>query len=466
MEERTQLRTPAPVRLRFVLDGKTTDMAMPANVAMMEVLPAILPILDPNAADAGVGHNGWIVRRTTGPPLDDERTPAELNLLDGETIYISPRSPEPPAIKFDDLVDGVAQQVRDGSGSWTPQRATAMWAAFAAAILMLTIPVLALGGPHEARAAAALSLSFALLIMGGMASRGAARPAIGSVLAGVGAVCASAAGWFALAWAVPGAAWTSQAAAAAIAGLAALSVGLALVADSSLLFVGAMTFLLVLVFPALVSAAGELSVQSSASIGLAVSLIVNMMLPLFAFRLGGMRLPLLPGNTKELAEDIEPIPYEVVVSRGTATVQYLASLTIGLGAAQLLLIPPLVMAGGSWTILLAFAAAMWLLLRSRHVLTTVQRWFVVAPALGLIAGAATRWAADHDFLVRVTVFVPLLAGIGGALAVAGSVLPGRRLAPYWGRAAEIAETFTAVAILPILGAVLNVYEVVRAWTGG
>ena len=125
MEERTQHRTRAPVRLRFVLNSHTTDLAVPAHAPLVDVLSTVLPMLNPDAPDHGAEHDGFVVARLTGPPLDEERTPTELELLDGETLYLRPRAPQLPPVMFDDLVDGVAEQVRGGSGVWTPARSAA-----------------------------------------------------------------------------------------------------------------------------------------------------------------------------------------------------------------------------------------------------------------------------------------------------------------------------------------------------
>ena len=51
------------------------------------------------------------------------------------------------------------------------------------------------------------------------------------------------------------------------------------------------------------------------------------------------------------------------------------------------------------------------------------------------------------------------------LLVLSMQLPGRRLRPYWGRAFDILETVTAVAVLPLVLAVLHVYELMRGLAG-
>ena len=61
--------------------------------------------------------------------------------------------------------------------------------------------------------------------------------------------------------------------------------------------------------------------------------------------------------------------------------------------------------------------------------------------------------------------VPLAVGVlavGASLLIAGWVVPGRRLVPYWGRAAELLHTLVAVSLLPLVLWLLGVYGTLRA----
>jgi hypothetical protein len=51
--------------------------------------------------------------------------------------------------------------------------------------------------------------------------------------------------------------------------------------------------------------------------------------------------------------------------------------------------------------------------------------------------------------------------VGVGLFVSAGRVPFRRLRPYWGRVVDILESLTAVAVLPALLALLNVYELAR-----
>jgi hypothetical protein len=188
-------------------------------------------------------------------------------------------------------------------------------------------------------------------------------------------------------------------------------------------------------------------------------------LPLIAFRLGGSSLPMLPGRPDQLNEDIEPVPHQLVVDRGKSAVSYQSALLIGICLAQVPLGLILVLPGGLWMLLFAAMSAALLFLRARHLTTAVQRWAVLVPGTAITIGVLMRWLQDQELLIRAAV-APFMLAIGLAFVVAATVVPGRRLRPYWARAADISELIIAVAMLPVLGAALGVYTFIRHWAGG
>src|SRR5437588_2843864 len=52
-EERTEHRTSAPTRLRLVLGSGTTELALPGDVPLLDLLPAVLARLGNGLADQG-----------------------------------------------------------------------------------------------------------------------------------------------------------------------------------------------------------------------------------------------------------------------------------------------------------------------------------------------------------------------------------------------------------------------------
>lgn len=465
MEESTQRRTAAPVRLRFVLGQNVTDVAVPPEVALIDVLPSVLPALQADAADHGTDHDGYVVQRLGQKPLDEEKTAAELNLLDGETVHVRPRADALPPIDYDDLVSGVADQVTHHADHWSPGRLRAMLLALAGLSILLALPVLGLTGLPLERALASAGLCVVLLTAAGVASRAALDPVTGTIFAGAGVAYAGVAGWAFATYSLPDAGWAVPVATTAIAMLTALCVGLAAVADSALIFAGAITGTIAIGVPSVVAAYTGFSQQGIAGIFLVISLAVMMGLPLIAFRLGGSSLPMLPGRPDQLNEDIDPVPHRLVVERGKAAVSYQSALLIGICLAQVPLGLILIAPGGPWMLLFAGMAAALLFLRARHLTTAIQRWAVLVPGTVITIGVLMRWLADQELLIRAAV-APLMLAIGLAFVVAATVVPGRRLRPYWARAADVGELLIAVATLPVLGQALGIYSFIRHWAGG
>ncbi|MGC4879759.1 type VII secretion integral membrane protein EccD [Micromonospora sp. DT43] len=463
MERLTAPRLSAPVRLRFVLGARAVDVALPGDAPLVDLLPAVLLQLNPDAADHGAEHDGWVVQRLGAPPLDEERSAVELNLLDGEALHFRPRAEQLPPIDFDDLVDGVGEQARTSQWQWTVARTRAMLLGQGAVVLAVGLVLLWLGGPAVVRATVAAALAVVLLAAAGLVSRAVPDPQTGTLLALAAATYSATAGWLGAAAIAPHSSPAVRITLAALATLVTLSAGLSAVADSGLLFTGALAFAVSVAVPALLAGAGPVTPQEAAACGLVFSMVGALMLPPAAFRLGGLTLPLLPGKPEQLSEDIDPEPYRVVTERGAAGLAYLAALTIGVGAAQVLIAAALLASGGRWAMILALVAAALLIMRARHLTGMLARWATMIPAVALVLCTLVRYAADQQDVARAAVLVPAVVAGAGALLTAAATLPGRRLRPYWGRAVDILEILLAVALVPVLAAVLGVYQMVRAW---
>jgi type VII secretion integral membrane protein EccD len=465
MEEQTQHRTTTSARLRFVLGKKATDVALPAEVPLGELLPAILPQFGAEWIEQGADHEGWVVQRLGEEPLDEDRSPAELNLLDGETVYLRPRADQLAAIDYDDLVDGVGQQVREHAGVWTPAHTRWMFRAGAGLALLVGLFLVLGARPGWVEAAVTGVAALVLVTSSALVARGAGKPQVATILAGTGACYAAVAGALGVAALDPGATSMVLLAGGAVGALVALAAGLVAVADSALLFAGAILFTLVLALTGLLGSVTSLTPAQVAGIVLVVTLVIGVFLPATAFRLSGLTLPMLPTGAEELGDDIEPVPNKLVIERGTATVGYSTALHVGLGLAQSVLLPVLIADGQTWTMVLSLVIAFLLFLRARHPAALVQRWSVLLPAIvTVVADLVHIGAGQSPFGRLLVVFLPVFAA-GTVLLLLGERLPGRRLRPYWGRAVEILESLTAVATLPILLQVLHVYAFMRGLAG-
>jgi type VII secretion integral membrane protein EccD len=463
MDRLTRQRLAAPVRLRFVLGAKAVDVALPGEAPLVDLLPTVLLQLSLESADHGAEHDGWIVQRLGEPPLDEERTAVELNLLDGEALHFRPRAEQLPPIDFDDLVDGVGEQARTSPWQWTVARTRAMFLVLGGLTLAAGLVPLGFGGPAAWRATVAAVLAVVLLAAAGLVSRSVPDAQTGSLLAFASTGYAAMAGWLGARALAPTSPVEVSLSLAALAALVVLAAGLSVVADSGLLFAGALACVLFVTAPALLTAVGPVTPQQAAACGLVLTLIAALMLPPLGFRLGGLALPLLPGKPEQLSEDIDPASHRVVVERGSAGLAYLAALTVGMGVAQILMAAVLVRPGGLWAMVLALVVATLLSMRARHLTSMLVRWATITPAIALVVFDLFRFGADQSPPVRAAVLVPAVAALAGAALTAAGTLPGRRLRPYWARAVDVMEILIAVTLLPVLAAVLGIYQMVRAW---
>ena len=178
-----------------------------------------------------------------------------------------------------------------------------------------------------------------------------------------------------------------------------------------------------------------------------------------------LRLPMLPTEAAEVKEDTEPVPHHVVVERSAVVFGYLKALYLGFGVAQAVLLVVLNVQGGQWPLILGGVCALLLFLRSRHLSGVVPRWSLLVPATAAVVTIVLHLGTGQDPLDRVLAVLTPLVLVGAVLVVLTSVLPGRRMRPYWGRAVDIFEHATAIAVIPLLLAVLNVYARVRGLSG-
>nr|WP_221382682.1 type VII secretion integral membrane protein EccD [Actinoplanes polyasparticus] len=463
MDRLTRRRLAAPVRLRFVLGDKAVDVALPGEVPLVELLPAVLIELAPEAADHGAEHDGWVVQRLGENPLDEERSATESGLLDGNTLYFRPRADQLPPLDFDDLVDGVGEQARTSAWRWTDDRTRWMFLAFGGFILVGGLVLLGLSGAAVWRATVAAVLAVALLAAAGLVSRGVPDAQTGTLLAFAAAGYAAVAGWAGAAGLAPNSPVEVRLSLAVLAALVVLAAGLSAVADSALLFTGTLIALVCIAVSAVPAAAGPMTLQEAAACGLTMTLVLTLLLPPLGFRLGGLALPLLPGKPEQLSEDIEPAQHRIVVERGSAGLAYHAALAVGVGAAQVLMAGALIQPGGFWPMLLALVVAVLISMRARHLTSALTRWASMTPAVALVGFDLIRFGADQSDVLRAAVLAPAVVAAAAAALTAAATLPGRRLRPYWGRAVDILEIFIAVALVPVLLAVLGIYSMVRAW---
>lgn len=464
----TEIQTASLCRVTVRAPARTVDLAVPSDVPVADLLPTVLGYGGDDLEEAGLEHGGWVLQRLGGPPLDPESTLDSLGLRDGEDLYLRPRNQALPEVHIDDLVDGVFDGMGRRPYGWSPEAGRVLLRALAGVTLALGVVLLALPGTAGwARAVAAAAAGVLLIAGAGAASRAVGDSGAGSVLG------LMAAPYFALAgWLLPGgdlggadgeAVLGARLLAASTAGGAGTVLALAAVGVYPALFIGA----------ACVAAAGALGAalitlglapQQAAGVVAVVVVLFGGFVPTLSFRLAGMRMPPLPTNVQQLQQGIDPYSSSEVDARSALADGWMTALYGAIGLVCLPCLAALMASPGLAEILTVVALSLLLLLHGRGLGNVWQR---------LALTAAGAWGAVLLLFVAERSLVPAdrltlvagLAGLAAALTIASWTVPGRRLVPYWGRAAELLHSLAALAILPLTLWSMGVYGRLRGING-
>ncbi|MEV4626854.1 type VII secretion integral membrane protein EccD [Micromonospora sp. NPDC049523] len=455
---------------RLVVCGpdRQVEVAVPAQVLVADLLPALLHHLGENLADTGLLHGGWVLQRLGSPPFDEDGTVASLGLRDGEVVHLRPRSEQIPPVDFDDLIDGVATGVQSRAGRWRPEMIR--WAALGLlAILFGTgLAVLALTGPPAPRALTAGGLALACLVTAFAVTRAGGDRVFGLVCAFAAIGYAGLAGCLVpdLDSAGIGVRLAGpELFAGSVAALAAASIGLALVGWAGPLFAGVLSAGLFAAGGAALAAFVPLATDRAAAVVAVAATVAGTAAPMLAFRLAGLRLAPLPTEPEHLQEEIDPEPSEPLLARTAAADRYMTGLYAGLAFVVGIALVLVGAAGGWASITLVLLVTLVRVLASRPMNSGWHRLAMAAPAVAGLAAVTLEAAVTAQPWPRLLVPVALVPLGTVLLMVVARIMPGRRMMPYWGRIGDLSQTVATVAMFPVLLAVLDVYRYARSMGG-
>jgi type VII secretion integral membrane protein EccD len=463
-------RPPAGVddlcRLNICGPTRRVELAVPAHVPLIDLLPAMIGHLGKNLADAGLEHGGWVLQKLGEPPLREELSVAALGLHDGDTVHLRPRAEQLPPLDFDDLIDGIAVGIAARTDRWRPGISRKTLTGLAVVPLAAGLGLLV---GHRGLSADLLAIAAAvgLLALAAVAARtvkdlpaatlGAAAIAYAAVAgAGLSSLTSDGAApgltWAALRpallWAAVGAAVIAAAAIAALGGQRPAFAAAA----------AAACWLTV----ALALAAGfGLGPAPVAGVALALLLPFSGWIPVLSFRLAGMHLDPLPTTPEELQDNLDPLPGQQVAEQTRLADRYQSALYWGLAVVAALCFVALATARGWPARLVALDAAAAMLLQARVLASARQRLAVILPAA---AGLGVLSVAVGLSLPPGHAWVGVFGGLviaSGALLTAALTLPGRKLVPHWGWAGDIFQSLTVVALIPLVLWLLNVFHDAR-----
>lgn len=443
------------------------DLALPGSMPLAELLPVLVGHCA--AEPAHQYSDGWVLQRLGQEPFDEDATLDALGIRDGETLYLRPKQAAIPPIDYDDIVDGVSIAIQQRRDQWRPEMTRKLFLATGGCTLFTTWCGLLLDGPVGLRAV--LSVTAMLLLIGAAAvwSRAFGNGVVGTLL-GVAALPFALLNGVLLSSVVgdrsmdvgqlSGAGMASSGAI----GCLAIALAATAVATAAPVFLGAFICSAALGLGGLLVIAFDMARTESAAVLAAAAFLLSVFAPVTAARLVKLRLPQLPTGAEDLQVGIEATPEREIATKAAAADQcasalFLATALIHVSSAVLLA------AADDWTarLLLALLSSA-LLLRSRLLISAVQRSALVFAGGGGLVLLTLATMQGMSALGHMAILFVLMVG-AGLQFVASKQLPGKRLLPYWGRAADIIETLLAAAAIPVLLVVLGVYAWVRSLAG-
>ncbi|WP_436942708.1 type VII secretion integral membrane protein EccD [Streptomyces sp. SudanB66_2053] len=440
-------------RISVRAPAKSIDLAVPGDVPVADLLPALLDYAGEEAQEAGLEHGGWILQRLGGAAVDEESTLDAAGVRDGDTLYLRPRAEALPEPHFDDLVDGIATNMNRRPFAWTPTVGRRV-------LIGLSVTALAVGAVLLALPGLSLWLRTAVLFAGGLlmlAGAASASRAVGDAGAGAALGVMATAYWTHAGWVLPGGGSDGDqmahalgarllAASASAAGGAVLT--LAVVAAFTPLFLAIASIAVGGAFSALLIILFDLTVQQAAAVSVLLTVLFGAFVPSLSFRLSGMRTPPLPTNAQQLQEGIDPHRSDEVAARTVAADVWMTALFASTGLLCIAFLAALVQPFGWPGGCMAGALSLLLLLHGRGMGSTWQRLALLVP--GVLGVAALTVSAGLAVSARalLALLVALFA-VAAACAIASWTVPGRRLVPYWGRIGELLHSAAAISLLPL-----------------
>lgn len=449
--------TPEMCRVTIVTPSRWADLALPADEPLVEMLPALLD----HVGDPDLEADDVVLQRLGRPPLDEARSLAANGVVDGETLYLNPPEATMPEAEFDDLMDGIATGMTKLDHRWRPvhTRQTLLVLALVPVLLAWTGLTLRSAEPWVT---ASISGATGVLLL--LAAAAASRAWDDWAVAVISGVLAVAFGIVGAAFAVESIAEvplisTPTLLAAFTAGFSIASLTDVAIGGIAVGFAGVAFACALGALGALVTLLAHWSSLQGLGLTLVLGVVVGEIMVTGAARLAGVVLPPLPRSAVELEEGLEPVPGQDALRLAIRVDTYLTSLLWGSSAVIIGSASVLIWRGG-WAAVLVAVCSLASLLRLRVMPSRAQRAAVITAGVAGPVSLALQSTLHATGMSRAT--TPLVClGAAAVLFLLARILPGRRVVPHFGRAAELLEGVVAASLLPLLLAVLGTYQAAR-----
>lgn len=452
-------------RVTVVAPRTRIDVALPADVAVADLLPMLLEMAKEVTPDGGARHGGWCVARLGESPLEPSRTLASLGVVDGDLLQLRRRSENPPPPLYDDVVDAIAESSPDSYRPWTKDTAhrfghvtAALALIAAAAAALLSGPVAGPGANGLPAAIAAGVIAIIAVAVGATITRSYGTRKTGVLIAAAGGMpMAFVSGLYVVPHGVHAANYLLACVfllLASIASIMVIGTGITVfVAGATIGLLGALTFV--------AGAFLNSPATGIAGVAAAVSLAALTVLPRLTIWMAKLPLPNVPGNAEDLREDSGFPDYEEIERRAGRAHEFMTGMIVGCGVTSAVGAVVAATDPAIWGVLEGAAIAAVLMLRGRTYANGSQAIALLATGILTAAGLLIGWIVEASPSNRLILVFGVLVVLAVATLVIGIVFPEQRFSPVLRRTVDIIEIILIASVLPLALAVLNLYSTVR-----
>lgn len=416
--------------------GQNTDLSVPPDVAVAELLPALVRALGP--LDAANASQGFLVRTPGGRTLDQSRSLAAQAISPGTLLTLEAVGTGIQDQRFDDLVEAVSSAASQDQTPWERTHSIQL-SAHAAALLVLVASILLATGSGRSLLAIPIALTGALLATLAAAVVARAGSHLGAVsltmtvplLLGATAFTLAEGSWFLLPILLAGAGMSvGSLAVFALPSSLRPCIAAPLAAGIPLLIAGSLTHF------------GQLPEDRAAATIVVILLILQLSAPWFAVA----QLPVDVSVTGPTT----PIDPSLVARKVAGGHLLVLSLKGGTSLAILLLAP--LLTSSLPGVMLLTCAGVSLMLSTRSLRSRAEVLIGVFTGMLLTIGAAlaTTWLAPQSlpWVLGATILV------AGLLLTTNVVSP--KMRPRMTRAADTVGVIALLALLPLAALVWDV----------
>lgn len=396
------------VRVAVLAYGRITDVALPAELPLREILPAVKRLVPPDSDDETASPTPMTLAPIGGPPFSVDASLDTVGVVDGDLLALQPvpAGPTAPGV-VEDVADAAVIFSAARTRPWGPHRLQ-VGARLAAAVFVVALSAVAI--THRAATASVIGLyavaTLAVLtaVTGLVLRTRSAR--LATQVSAAALLPIASAFWLA----VPGL-WGSPHVMLAAAGVAAWSLivltqtedGVGLFTATAVVGVGAL----------LVAGAAALWQLPARTVGCAlilVALLLTVSAPALAAMWARFPLPVIPAPgdptpSSPAARVLADLPRRVRVGEAHQTGVIAGSVL--LSSAGSLIVAGRTEGPGVWGWYLVAAAAAAAVLRARVWDTAACKGWLLAQPFLVTAGLLVAFATEHRFIAALWALVVL-----------------------------------------------------------